>query len=392
VIGVLRGSGPDRENPTSIGSQNPAEAMRRLNGISPYYTMFPLEFPLQHLSDLRVGDWVLDPFCGRGTTLYAARLLGFPSVGIDTNQLAVAIARAKGVRVRPEGVAGEAQRLSRRRRLIDMPKGEFWDLAFHPRTLEEICLIREGLLEDDPPCKCAARTALRAVMLGVLHGPRRRGVPAYLSNQMPRTYATKPRGAVRYWKRHRFAPVYVDTIELIRRRAYHLFSSTPPEVPCAVILGDSRRAEAYKWLPTSRLRRVITSPPYYGMCSYGRDQWLRLWFLGGSQKPESEAGEAMGKGGLNRYIDDLSTVWRLIAEVCAADARMVIRFGALPRVLRNHRYSLRWAIRRSVARSERWEVEEVVSAGRPPNGSRQANQFRSAGKSREEVDVVAVLR
>src|SRR5712691_204242 len=69
--------------------------VRRLNGICPYYTMFPLEFPLRQLKHAAVGDWVLDPFCGRGTTNFAARLRGLPSVGIDSNPVAVAIAAAK---------------------------------------------------------------------------------------------------------------------------------------------------------------------------------------------------------------------------------------------------------------------------------------------------------
>jgi hypothetical protein len=38
----------------------------------PYYTMFPLDFPLAWLRRARPGEWVLDPFCGRGTTLYCA--------------------------------------------------------------------------------------------------------------------------------------------------------------------------------------------------------------------------------------------------------------------------------------------------------------------------------
>lgn len=46
----------------------------RLNAVCPYFTMFPLDFPYQHLLDAQPGEWVLDPFCGRGTTNYAARL------------------------------------------------------------------------------------------------------------------------------------------------------------------------------------------------------------------------------------------------------------------------------------------------------------------------------
>jgi DNA modification methylase len=67
-----------------------------LNAICPYFTMFPLEYPLRVLKGHRkVRPIVLDPFCGRGTTLFAARSLGLESWGIDTSPVAVAIAKAK---------------------------------------------------------------------------------------------------------------------------------------------------------------------------------------------------------------------------------------------------------------------------------------------------------
>src|SRR5712691_8107512 len=67
-----------------------------LNAVCPYYTIFPLEFPLGVLTRRsRPKQWVLDPFCGRGTTTFAARLLGLPSIGLDSNPLATALAAAK---------------------------------------------------------------------------------------------------------------------------------------------------------------------------------------------------------------------------------------------------------------------------------------------------------
>src|SRR5687768_692706 len=67
-----------------------------LNAICPYYTMFPLAFPLGVLKRRsQPKQWVLDPFCGRGTTTFAARLLGLSSVGLDSNPLAAALAAAK---------------------------------------------------------------------------------------------------------------------------------------------------------------------------------------------------------------------------------------------------------------------------------------------------------
>ncbi len=40
----------------------------RLNTICPYYTMFPLSFPFRVLNGAQPSEWVLDPFCGSGTT------------------------------------------------------------------------------------------------------------------------------------------------------------------------------------------------------------------------------------------------------------------------------------------------------------------------------------
>jgi hypothetical protein len=67
-----------------------------LNAICPYFTMFPLEYPLRILAKhKKEAPIVFDPFCGRGTTIYAARKMGLSSWGIDTSPIAVAIAQAK---------------------------------------------------------------------------------------------------------------------------------------------------------------------------------------------------------------------------------------------------------------------------------------------------------
>ncbi len=44
---------------------------------------------------LQPGDWMLDPFCGSGTSLLEAAHIGWNGIGLDMNPLAVEIARAK---------------------------------------------------------------------------------------------------------------------------------------------------------------------------------------------------------------------------------------------------------------------------------------------------------
>jgi SAM-dependent methyltransferase len=180
--------------------------------------MFPLDFPLGQLQLYPHARRVLDPFCGRGTTLYAARLGGRPAVGIDINPVAVAIARAKMVKVGPGAVVQLARKLLRTAE-EPAPMGEFWHWCFHADTLKETTALRHGLRAcGDTP----AAAVLRAIMLGALHGPRNKGLPSYLSNQMPRSYASKPAYAVRYWRDRGLKPVRVNTLDVIERRVNYL--------------------------------------------------------------------------------------------------------------------------------------------------------------------------
>ncbi len=66
-----------------------------LNHICPYYTMFPLAFPQRVLRHARKHQRVVDSFCGRGTTLFAARERRLISYGTDTSPVAVTISRSK---------------------------------------------------------------------------------------------------------------------------------------------------------------------------------------------------------------------------------------------------------------------------------------------------------
>lgn len=365
----------------------------RLNAIAPYYTMFPLNFPYRHLTAARPGEWVLDPFCGRGTTNFAARLLGLSSVGIDSNPVAVAIARAKLVAVTAEEVTNAAEELLEViREPSTVPSGPFWELAYHEKTLEDLCRLREGLLRESSlhlQASPEARVALRALLLGILHGPLQKGVPSYLSNQMPRTYATKPEAAVRFWRSRGLQPAYVKVLEVIARRARHTFASLPPKTEGSIIEGDSQSQTLFSQMPQQRFSWVITSPPYLGMRMYLPDQWLRLWFLGGPSTVKYDYNQQVGYLSLEKYLTGLSRVWGNVATVSRPGARLVIRFGALPSLACDPLSVLQESLERSGAA---WRVVEVKTAGIPARSKRQADQFlRQSKKPLEEIDLLAVL-
>src|SRR5690349_17246416 len=137
-----------------------------LNAICPYFTMFPLDFPLSVLGRrAHRSDHVLDPFCGRGTTNFAARLLGLNSLGIDSSPVATAITAAKLVNTTPIDILAELNCMLAGRRAAARPAGEFWSWAFHDEALEVLCRIRAMLLDD---CSTPERIALRGIILGAL--------------------------------------------------------------------------------------------------------------------------------------------------------------------------------------------------------------------------------
>jgi DNA methylase len=339
----------------------------RLNAICPYFTMFPLAFPLSRLVQAHPGQRVLDPFCGRGTTNFAARLRGLASVGVDSNPVAVSVASAKLVGPPVENIIQLcAQILKSQKSPSDIPTGRFWRLAFAPSTLIEICKLREYFLRG---VDCEEAFALRAIVLGALHGPTTKGEPAYLSNQMPRTYATKPSPAVRFWQKWKLRPKPVDTLALVARKAVRYFSDTPPKIGGSIIEGDSRTVDL------SRFRQfdwVITSPPYLGMRTYFPDQWLRNWFLGGPSNITYNGPPQIGNEDPARFANDLAEVWRNIATRCRPRAKLIVRFGALPSI----QVDARTLLKNSFDNAQcGWRIATIKEAGNAREGKRQSEQF-----------------
>src|SRR3990167_294760 len=70
------------------------------------YHRYPAKFIPQIISPLiskysNIGDLVLDPMGGCGTTLVEAKIMGRPSIGVDINPVAVLITKAKITPIEP---------------------------------------------------------------------------------------------------------------------------------------------------------------------------------------------------------------------------------------------------------------------------------------------------
>lgn len=341
-----------------------------LNGVCPYYTMYPLNFPLRVLKNHGCkGDWVLDPFCGRGTTNFAARLLGMPSIGVDSSPVAAALAKAKLAQTDANQILAEAQAiLNTKDTPQSIPNNEFWRLAYSEKTLAQLCKMREALIND---CTSDARILLRAIILGALHGPRPKGFPSYFSNQSPRTFAPKPNYAIKFWKTRKMYPEDVDILAIIEKRAQRYLAASLQNVIGIVRLGDSRDPTIFQSIP--KVRFIITSPPYFGMRTYLPDQWIRLWFLGGPDHVNYRycPGQLEHSNAVH-FSSEMNTVWKNIAKHATKDARLVIRYGGI-----HDRKGEPMDILKLSLKDSGWRVVATRTASDCNCGRRQASQFQA---------------
>lgn len=99
-----------------------------------------------------------------------------------------------------------------------VPKTSFFRRAFSRNTLQELCSLREGRLSERRPSNASA--LLRATALGCLHGPLiiSDEVPSYFSNQMPRTFSSKPDYSLRFWKERALYPPDASALDIIEKK------------------------------------------------------------------------------------------------------------------------------------------------------------------------------
>lgn len=129
------------------------------HGIHKYPAKFIPQIPrfcIESCSD--IGDVVLDPFMGSGTTLLESYILGRESYGIDIHPLARLIAKVKTTPLHPERLAAYAEELLQGIRqdegnndswIPEIPNRDHW---FRPNVLSELATIKKhiwGMKEGD---------------------------------------------------------------------------------------------------------------------------------------------------------------------------------------------------------------------------------------------------
>ncbi len=315
-----------------IGKNKLSTPIGRWAGIGPYYAMFPIPFAFEMVEKhCPTGGAVLDPFAGRGSSIYAAVTTGRYGCGIEINEVGWLYGKAKLAMAPEEAVLRRNEEISRQSRGIRISEinelPEFFHYCYTPKVLRYLLAARKWLHWKDD----AADTTLMAIILIYLHGAKEKS----FSNQTRQGKAMAPDYSVKWWKERDSTPPDVQPVVFMRQRIRWRYAKGLPVLHEGEIrFGNSvseldliKRDVEARVMPQFDL--LFTSPPYYNVTSYHYDQWLRLWMLGHNPRPSKTGGDWQdGFWSQSEYRELLTAVFTKCAEVMTPDARVLVRTDA----------------------------------------------------------------
>ncbi len=310
------------------------KAKARWERMGPYLAMFPYEYAVKIVNRYtKEGDAVLDPFAGRFSSVVAASYSGRLGVGIEISPVGFVYGSAK---ISPAQKCGN---LSRRIAEMSRISGGYWKKARDMDEFFRMCYCDKVLrfllaCRDNLNWKTGIVDAtLMAQILTSLHHGKGRG----LSNQMHQVKSMSPNYSVNWWKGNGLnKPPDINPKDFLGKRLEWRYKYGTPSTTdgSRVHFRDSASFLDAMPLPPSRsgkFKLLLTSPPYHNMVNYHKDQWLRLWLLGGEPYPQ-EGSHKHKKRFSNKdiYKSLLESVFGKCATMMDDNSVIVVRTSARP--------------------------------------------------------------
>lgn len=264
----------------------------------------------RHLG-LKEGSWVLDPFCGVGTTQLTGKELGINTVGVDVAELSVFASMVKtedyDVNVL-KNVSGKVFSEKFKRQSLS-EASRFVRRAFPRHVLEDILFFREIVenIEDE-----------------VSRGFFKLGL---VSASIKASYIVKDGGLLRIVKQRNIPPFRKFYKNRIRRMLKDLESLKMLKPVTTTVKADSRNLG---FLGGEMFDAVITSPPYLNKIEYTKVYSVEndLFFKGSEPMLRSYIGDSVKN---DEYLEEGRSL-PAIAKAYFQDLRKVL--SELYRVLK----------------------------------------------------------
>ena len=251
-----------------------ADTMYLTHSLHPYPAKFPPQLPHSILEKFgRPGDIVFDPFCGSGTTLVEARLLGYDAIGVDVNGLSTLLSKVKATPLATDEVkqaklfiaeiTDDELRWQFDRPAIVVKEIEGRDHWFQYNVAEEITFILQRIESiESQNVKDFFKIVLSSIIVRV-------------SNQESDTrFAAKNKNIPNNFT----LALFVKRSGEYLKRIVKFSKEVVKETSLQVINADSRHLTM---IPSESVDIIITSPPYANTYDYYlyhkfRKRWLDL--------------------------------------------------------------------------------------------------------------------
>ena len=294
-----------------------------------YREGFSTELVKDFIKGLPKGSIVLDPFCGAGTTLLAARSLGYPSVGLDVNPISILVSRVKTTRISNELKEQLPHYFARLRRAYAgmtadaKPSLSIIDKVFEPEILNALLIYRR-LIKTIPVQEIrelffvAWLSILERVSNvykegnGIKYKNRRRSGSGYIQLDLNAWQATVlPSDKFAFIKRTLSDQIQmmVDDLALM------------PDTNASARLIEAEAENLTSHLDPNSVAMTIFSPPYCNCFNYFKMYKVELW-MGEFVSTYSEL-RVLNRRGLRSHVE---TVLRRAGDVTEPESE---RFASL---------------------------------------------------------------
>jgi hypothetical protein len=312
----------------------------------PYYAMFPVEFAFEVVNKFsNEGDYILDPFAGRCSSIYAGGVMGRSSLGIEINPVGWLYGSSKLRPADKQDVIDRLLEIYGNRNYFKKSAAkmhEFYKICFCDEVLKFLLSARKNLDWKNNNIDAT----LMSIILVYLHAKLGEG----LSNQMRQTKSMGLTYSVNWWKTKKMTvPPEINPCDFILKKINWRYEKGKPTITeSAVVFGDSSNElkiianRAHK--NDIKFSLLFTSPPYCSITDYHADQWLRLWLLGGTPNPQTLKNKHMGRFvNKQEYYELLDNVFGLSAELMAEKSTIYVRtdkreftFNSTLEILKKH--------------------------------------------------------
>jgi methylase of polypeptide subunit release factors len=308
-----------------------------INSLHWYPAIFVPQIPailVQALSN--IGDRVLDPFAGAGSTLIEASRQRRRFVGVDINPYAVNIARAKILAISSTDEGWYDSEIQNMQGLlpVDNPKKLCYEEGidsevfewFEEKTLSELLAIRRYIFQRKGSVGNLVRQVLFSSILNKCSSQRDHYT--YITDKcFPKEKIYRP--AIRCYSEQ--LNLTRSAVVEAKRQFQRIYDSDWDPLHDGIIeCGDARNLS---WIADDSIDLVITSPPYLGVNDYVRSMRLS-WLLFPEEGTEMAIREEIGarrkrnrKRASDEYFQDIEIVLEEIQRVLKPSGFLALVVG-----------------------------------------------------------------